>query len=256
MGVHRALVIAAHPDDIECFAGGTIALLTRGGTDVVYALATGGEGGCNDLTVPTAEVIAKRKREQERAAQLLGVEAVEWISEPGGMTLPDGEVTPSLDLRLALVRLIRLHRPDLVISFDPTCMTKGSYVNHADHRAIGESALAAVWPAAANPRYHVELLDEGLAPHVTRELWLMLSPTANHPVDISTCLEAKSAALAAHRSQFTGDDAAVWARVRRDAELDGASSRFELAELFHRVQINAPDAGSGGPAARVPLDGP
>jgi LmbE family N-acetylglucosaminyl deacetylase len=244
-GLERALVIAAHPDDIECFAGGTIARLTRTGAVVVYALATGGEGGCNDMSVPTPAVTAQRKREQRQAAQLLGVETVEWITVSGGAMLRDSEVIPSLDLRLALVRLIRHHRPDLVVTFDPTCLTMGSYVNHPDHRAVGESVIAAVWPAAANPRYHSELLDAGLAPHAVRELWLMLSPTPNHAVDISSTLDPKAAALAAHKSQLP-DDESVRSRVWRDAEHDGALSQYEFAERFHRVQINARTENAGG----------
>jgi LmbE family N-acetylglucosaminyl deacetylase len=57
------MMIAAHPDDIEATAGGTIAQLTAQGTRVVYVIMTNGDKGCTtgsiyNCTGITAEQIA------------------------------------------------------------------------------------------------------------------------------------------------------------------------------------------------------
>jgi LmbE family N-acetylglucosaminyl deacetylase len=235
----RALVIAAHPDDIEAFAGGTVALLTQLHVEVTFALATQGESGINDLNIAPEQVRKTRIGEQERAAEVLGVDDVVWLEGTNGAAgFGDGELVDSLELRLALVRLIRARRPDLVLTFDPLCVFDGTYVNHADHRALGAAAVAATWPAAANPRYHPELVDAGLPPHFVRELWLMMTLAPTHAVDIGGVIQRKVQALAAHQSQLD-DVAAIRRRVHDEALRAGAAGGVGLAERFARVRINA-----------------
>lgn len=233
-GIRRALVVAAHPDDIECFAGGAAALLCRAGTEVSYLFATRGEGGCDDPALDRDAVIALRAREQARAATVLGVERLLWADEP------DGDVQDSPQLRRTLVRALRTLRPELVIAFDPARYLLGNYVNHADHRAAGAAAMAAAWPAAANARYAPEQLDQGLSPHTVRELWLMMATEPDYALDIEAVLDDKSAALAAHESQGQHPEA-VAARLRADATRDGVPGA-PLAERYRRVIINAPDS--------------
>lgn len=238
VGINTALIVAAHPDDIESFAGGLVAQLTRAGCDVVYALATFGEGGCDDMSVPLPDVMVLRRNEQQAAADVLGVREVCWLAEAGGAQIADGEVVDTMELREAVVRVIRLFKPDMVVTFHPSTFFVDTYVNHVDHRNVGAATVAAVWPAAANPRFRPHLLDEGHQPHVVRELWLMLSDPAEHAVDIADVLDLKAAALAAHASQLP-DGQAVADRVRRDAELAGVGGGPVLSERFHRVRINA-----------------
>ncbi|CAN5572810.1 hypothetical protein BH24ACT5_BH24ACT5_04940 [soil metagenome] len=237
-GVERAMIIAAHPDDIEAFVGGTVATLTREGVEVTYVIATHGEAGVGDPGVPTWEVRETRAAEQEQAAEMLGVQRVVWLGGPTETVVHDGEVTDTLELRLSLVRLIRVHRPDLVVTFDPLCFVDGTYLNHPDHRAVGAAAVAAIWPSAANPRYHEELLGEGLEPHVVLELWLMLTRAGSHAVDIGACVDLKARALAAHATQL-GDPVAVHRRVLYAAASAGGSGAPDLAERFERVRSNA-----------------
>lgn len=192
----RAMVIWAHPDDLEYFVGGTVALWATAGVEVTYVLVTSGDKGLDDLRVSPAEVAAIREREQRGANAVLGIQNVVFLGEP------DGELTPTLELRLRLVCEIRRYRPDAVMLPDPTRYFFEGFVNHPDHRAAGEAALAAVAPAAANPRYHPELLAQGLAPHRVSELWLATSPQPNRWVDISGVFEAKVAAMRCHESQI------------------------------------------------------
>lgn len=237
-GLERAMIIAAHPDDIEAFVGGTVATLTREGVEVTYVIATHGEAGAGAPGVSRSEVRETRTAEQKQAAAMLGVRRVVWLGGPTETVIYDGEVTDTLELRLSLVRLIRAHRPDLVVTFDPLCFATGTYLNHPDHRALGAAAVAATWPAAANPRYHEELHDEQLDPYFVRELWLMLPRAGTHAVDIGASVDLKARALAAHATQL-GDPVAVHRRVLYDAASAGGSGAPDLAERFERVRINA-----------------
>ena len=66
--IQRVLVIAAHPDDIDFSAAGTIALWTDAGIEVIYCLVTDGDAGGFDEAVPRAEMAPLRRKEQTAAA--------------------------------------------------------------------------------------------------------------------------------------------------------------------------------------------
>src|SRR5690348_14564982 len=75
----RVLAICAHPDDIESWCGGTLALLVGRGCDVRLAVATAGEKGSADRRV-TAEMVAEtRKAEQKAAIARLGISGVRFL---------------------------------------------------------------------------------------------------------------------------------------------------------------------------------
>lgn len=154
------MVIAAHPDDIEFVVAGTVAKWVRAGTQARYVVVTSGDAGSHQPGVTREEVACIREAEQRAAARVVGVDEV--IS----LGYPDGEVGPTLALRRDLVREIRRFRPDTVICFDPTRLLVGNrYINHLDHRAVGQAALDAIMPAAAMPLVFTELREEGLEPH-------------------------------------------------------------------------------------------
>lgn len=117
---------------------------------------------------------------------------------------PDGELQPTLELRRDLTRLIRQQKPDIVITNDPaTYYTRLGSINHPDHRAIGEAALAAVYPSARDRHTFVELWrDEGLEPHKVRRVYLSGTLQHNLKVDITRYLEQKTEAVSQHRSQI------------------------------------------------------
>jgi LmbE family N-acetylglucosaminyl deacetylase len=218
----RALVVMAHPDDIEYFVGGTLAAWAAAGVAVTAVLATSGEHGSPNTVLSPPEVAMLREREQREACATLGIQDAIFLREP------DGTLQPTLDLRLRLVRIIRRVCPDVVVLPDPMRYYFDGYVNHPDHRAIGEAALAAVSPAAANHLYHPELVEEGLRPHRVRELWLALAYEPNCWVDITTVLPRKLAAMRCHQSQI-----ADWASMELALQ---ATTRTVLAgdEIVHR----------------------
>src|SRR5690349_24628694 len=102
----RALFVAAHPDDIEYGLAAVAARWTSQGKEVVYVLATSGEAGID--TIPPAESGPLREAEELAGAAEVGVTTVDFLG------FPDGIVEPTLDLRRALARAIRRHRPDVV----------------------------------------------------------------------------------------------------------------------------------------------
>ena len=115
-------------------------------------------------------------------------------------------------------------------------------VSHPDHRAVGEAALAAVYPDARNPFAHPELLaDEGLDAWTVTELWLMGAPPerAQHVVDITATFDRKVAALRAHLSQ-TGRWTELEQRIRGFGAATAARFRLpegHIAEIFQVVTI-------------------
>ena len=191
----RVLVIAAHPDDVDFGAGGTVASWTGAGSEVAYCIVTDGDAGGFDLEVPRERMAALRRDEQRAAATELGVEDVTFLGYPDGCT------AASLDLRRDLARAIRRVRPDRVVTQSPDRNWERIQASHPDHLAVGEAAMCAVYPDSRNPFAFPELLDEGLEPHTVPETWLVASPSANAVVDVTGTFERKLAALKRHVSQ-------------------------------------------------------
>jgi LmbE family N-acetylglucosaminyl deacetylase len=196
----RALVIAAHPDDIEFVCAGTVAKWVRAGTQVRYVLATRGDAGTHQRGITREDLAAIREAEQRAAARVVGVEEVVFLA------YRDGEVVPSLELRRDLVREIRRFRPNIAICFDPTRLfVRGSYVNHPDHRAVGQAAIDALSPTSAMPLSFAEQIEqEGLEPYRVRHILVASADRPDTWVDISETLDLKVEALRKHVSQLDG----------------------------------------------------
>jgi LmbE family N-acetylglucosaminyl deacetylase len=227
----RVLVVAAHPDDIEFGASGTVARWVSEGARVRYLLVTRGDKGSDDPGADIAALVELREREQRAAAAEIGVEAVDFLDEP------DGQVEASLALRERITRAIRGFRPEVVMTHDPTVLfVNNEWVNHPDHRAVGQATVDAVFPTARDPLNFRRHLDEGLEPWKVAELYLWSTNEANQIVDIAATLDAKVAALGHHASQFRAfDEIARW--VRRRSEELGERTGYRAAEGFRRVTL-------------------
>ena len=194
----KILVITAHPDDVDFGAGGTVASWISEGHEVVYCLVTDGQAGGSDNTVTRDEVAALRRREQTAAANMLGVTELHWLG------FPDGAVVADLNLRREISAVIRIVKPDRVLTQSGERNYNRIYASHPDHLATGEAALCAVYPDARNEFAFPELLSErGLAPHSVPETWIMAGPSPKHFVDTTDVLDKKIAALLCHASQHT-----------------------------------------------------
>jgi len=150
-----AMVIVAHPDDIEYSCSGTIARWVKLGTRVGYVLCTSGEVGIAEPGMTKARATEIREAEQRQAAAVVGVHDVVFLREP------DGLLEATLGLRKKLVREIRRFKPEVVLCGDPTVLFPSeNYINHPDHRAAGTAALDAIFPAAGQPNLFEELESE------------------------------------------------------------------------------------------------
>ncbi|HEY8059251.1 MAG TPA: PIG-L family deacetylase, partial [Acidimicrobiales bacterium] len=105
----RALVVSAHPDDVDFGASGTVARLTAAGCMVSYAILTDGDAGEVPDSVGRDGAAALRQSEQRAAAAAVGVADVRFLG------FPDGRLEVSIALRAALSRVIREVRPDVVL---------------------------------------------------------------------------------------------------------------------------------------------
>lgn len=190
----KVLVVVAHPDDIDFGVAGTVATFTDHGVEVVYGLVTSGQAGEPSHLSP-AELVATRQREQTEAAAVVGVSELHWLG------FPDGHLVADLELRKAIARLIRIVRPDLVITQNPQRNLDRIYAAHPDHLATGEATVCAVYPDARNGHSFPELLAEGHEPHTVPRLWLTAGAEPNLHVDIAAAFDRKVRALLAHHSQ-------------------------------------------------------
>lgn len=193
--IERALVITAHPDDVDFGAAGTVATWTDAGVDVAYCIVTDGDAGGHDRTVARTAMAETRRVEQTTAAKHVGVTTLHFLG------YPDGRLESMLDLRRDLSRVIRQVQPDLVVCPSPERKYQRIYASHPDHLAAGEASLCAVYPDARNPFAHTELLDEGLEPWSVPEVWMMATSSPDVYVDITDVIDRKLDALHSHVSQ-------------------------------------------------------
>jgi LmbE family N-acetylglucosaminyl deacetylase len=229
--LRRILCISAHPDDNEFVIAGTVAKWAREGREVVFCLVTSGAAGTNELTPHNDGLVPVRERECQDAAKILDVRDVVFLR------YPDGVVEPSLDLRRDLTRVIRRHRPDVVMCGDPTVHWYGNeYLNHPDHRAVASAALDAVFPSAETRFIFPELLAEGLEPHKVREVWIAGSLAPDTWIDIADTLDVKCAALRAHVSQI-GVGEWVEGLLREWAADAGKPAGIAYAESYKRMVL-------------------
>jgi LmbE family N-acetylglucosaminyl deacetylase len=224
------LVILAHPDDPEFFCGGTIARWTDAGHRVTYCLLTCGDKGTKDFTTTSESICRLRQAEQTAAASVLGVHQVRFLD------YPDGYLVPDLELRRDITRIIREMRPDVVVTCDPTNLyVRETLLNHPDHRAAGQAALDAIYPAARDHLNFIELWrDENLEPHVVRDVWVASPKEPTITMDVTEQWEIKIKALFEHKSQI-GDLNAFEKRMRDRHTQDSTPENPRYVENFRRL---------------------
>jgi bacillithiol biosynthesis deacetylase BshB1 len=172
------LVVGAHPDDVEIFMGGTIALLASRGRRVGLVDLTVGEKGSRG----TPE---QRLKESRAAAEVLGAAFRVNLEQP------DGDIATTREARRAMIRLIRTVKPALVFSHntrDP----------HPDHAASHHLVKAGCHNAGLGK------MEPDLPPHRPKYFFSFSQPHRVVPsflVDIGAHWETKMAAIRCHQSQ-------------------------------------------------------
>jgi LmbE family N-acetylglucosaminyl deacetylase len=226
----RILVVLAHPDDPEFFCGATTCRWTAAGHEVIYWLVTCGDKGTPDRSITSQQLCGIRHVEQQNAAAVLGVSEVHFLD------YPDGYLVPDLTLRREITRLIRITRPDVLVTCDPqTLYFLGNRLNHPDHRATGQAVLDAVFPAARDYLYFPELMEEeGLEPHIVREVWVCGTLQPDVRLDVTRQWETKILALYEHKSQI-GDPQALSERMRQRHTPESTPQEPRYEEGFRRL---------------------
>jgi len=228
------LVVGAHPDDNDFGAGATVAKAARQNAEVLYLIATTGQRGSSDETMTPERLSDTRKKEQKNAASVLGVREVHFLD------YVDGELIPDLRLKEQVVKYIRRYRPDIVFTMDPSFFyfKNLGFVNHSDHRAIGEATLDACYPLARDLLSFPEHVKIGLNPHKVKELLLhsFVPENANFYVDVTDTFDIKIMALSLHKSQVS-DIQKIEERMRDRAEAAGRLGGCRYAEAFVRLHL-------------------
>jgi LmbE family N-acetylglucosaminyl deacetylase len=228
-GGRRVLIVAAHPDDPEFLAGGTIAGLVKAGGEVAYVVVTNGNKGSSDRAMTRERLASIRQEEQRRAAGVLGVQTVAFLG------YEDGEVEDTRQLRLDLTREIRRWRPELIITLHSSRSFTSLPAWHRDHRLVGGVLLDCVYPLARDHLAFPELLPD-YEPHTVREVHLIQWEQPRLVVDITDTLELKLEAIRCHASQVR-DVTAVEARVRSRAAILGKEKGYSYAEGFDNIVV-------------------
>ncbi len=201
----NVLCVLPHPDDGELGAGGTVARLKSLGAKVTYALVTGGGAGIRGKSREEAREI--RKREQEKAAEILGIDEIRWLG------YPDGGEYDVKDVRRDVDSLLEEIEPDLVVTVDPFL----PYEMHPDHRICGTAVGQAL------------LLDVEPPPPVA----FFFTAHPNQFVCVSEHWETKMKAIFTHESQFDGRTAKLIEEYfEAKGGLYGRKSGCEYAEGF------------------------
>ncbi|HUQ58650.1 PIG-L deacetylase family protein [Lentzea sp.] len=225
-----ALVVVAHPDDMEYGGAGAIARWTAQGKKIAYLLACRGEAGIDSMD--PAECGPLRVKEQIASCAAVGVTDVEFLDHP------DGLIEYGIPLRRDIAAAIRRHKPEFVITGNyRETWPGGGGLNMADHIAVGRATVDAVRDAGNRWLFQ----DLGL------EKWdgvkyvaAASSPLSGHAVDITDSFDASVASLRAHKAYLdalSGDMADPEPFLRRMAEATGQRFGGVLATSFELLPL-------------------
>jgi LmbE family N-acetylglucosaminyl deacetylase len=225
-----AMAIMAHPDDIEFSCAGTLARWAKAGARISYVLLTSGDVGIDEPGMTRERATEIREAESRAAAEVGGATEIIFLREP------DGLLQPTLELRKKLVREIRRFKPEVVLCPDPTIVWAGeTYINHPDHRAAGQAALDAAFPAAGQPNLFEELAEEGLTAHKPRKIYVTGWNQTDLYVNIEETIDIKIRALREHKSQMRDWDPEP--RIREWASQRAKGKEMPYAEAFRVITL-------------------
>ena len=218
----NVVVIGAHPDDCDVRAGGTAALFAKAGHNVLFISVTNGDAGHFEKG---GGALAKiRMAEAQESGKRLGVKYVVLDHH-------DGELMPTLDIRLQIIRLIRNWNADIVIGPRPN-----DY--HPDHRntavLVQDAAYMVIVPNVA----------PDTPPLKKNPVFLYVQdrfqkPTPFQPdiaIDITETFNQKIYGMAAHESQFF--EWLPWTMGKLDEVPKTETERLEWLKNWRKPYIN------------------
>ncbi len=191
-GLRRIAVITAHPDDESFAPGGTLAMLSRRGVEMLLLVGSRGERGrCGELPLSSAEELGRvREEELGRAIRELGINRVVILG------WPDGEMKewPWEKALATLRRELERFSPQAIFTFPP-----GGLSGHPDHRAVSLWASLAARELALRLYYFT--LPSFLLQKAFGKQFHPLDGRFSHRVDVSPFLSAKARAINSYRTQ-------------------------------------------------------
>jgi LmbE family N-acetylglucosaminyl deacetylase len=184
----NVIVFGAHPDDCDIRAGGTAALYVSLGHKVKFVSLTNGDKG--HQTMGGGQLAIRRLKEAKEAARRIGIE-YEVLDNH------DGELMPTMENRLQVIRLIREWHADIVIScrpndYHPDHRNTGLLVQDAAYLVIVPNILSSVPALKKNPLF-LYTRDKFQRPNPFRP---------DIAIDISTVFDKKVYEMDAHVSQY------------------------------------------------------
>lgn len=234
------IIIGAHPDDPDK-VGGSAYKWAQAGHNVLMVSLTNGDAGHQSIK---ATQLAKIRREEARkAGEVIGVRYITLENH-------DGQLMPTYENRLEVIRLIREQKADLVIFPRP-------YDYHPDHRYTGQLVLDAAYMVTVPtilPK--VRHLDKN-------PMFLFMSDGFIHPepfkadvvVDIDDVIEKKMDMYHQHKSQMyewlpfnrgdlkevpaTDAERREWLGKTRKGGSDAKAYREKLIEQFGQERGSA-----------------
>ncbi|MBI3413108.1 MAG: PIG-L family deacetylase [Candidatus Aenigmarchaeota archaeon] len=228
------MVIGAHPDDNDFGVAATVSKASKLGSKVIYVVATKGNRGTHDESMNEEKLAEMREKEQRDAGRILGISEFEFLG------YNDGELTVNMELKEKITRLIRKHKPGIVFTTDPSKFyyKDRGFINHSDHRAIGEAVIDAVYPLARDFLFFPQHAKEGLKWFHVKEICFSSFDPAdiNSFVDVSDAINLKVKALEAHISQISNIDR-LKQRMLERAEAIGKAAGCKYAEGFVRIKL-------------------
>jgi len=229
------IIIGAYPDDPDK-AGGTACKWAKMGHDVLMVSLTNGDAG--HQTIKARELAKIRREEARKAGEVIGVRYITLDNH-------DGQLMPTFENRLEVIRLIREQKADIVIFPRP-------YDYHPDHRYTGTLVLDAAYMVTVPA-----ILPK--VPYLKKNpVFLYMSDGFIHPepfkadicVNIDDVIEKKIDMYHQHKSQMyewlpfnrgklndvpkTDAERRIWLGQTRKSGSDATPYKEKLIELYGR----------------------
>jgi LmbE family N-acetylglucosaminyl deacetylase len=201
---NNILIVSAHPDDIIVYFGALMDKLSRDGKSVSVVLVSNGARGSRDNEISESELSETRIKEEKAALKFLHIPEENLFS----LDYKDGEVESNMKLIGEIAYFIRKSKADIVCTHEPTLQYQhtynhdGFFVQHRDHRKVGEAVIDAVYPFSRDRSFFPEHYTKGVEPHSVFDLLLTDEKQCNFDFDYTDNLETKKSALRLHKSQF------------------------------------------------------
>ena len=217
----NVIVFGAHPDDADADAGGTAIKYAQMGHNVMFVALTNGDAG--HFSMGGGALARIRRAEAEEAGRRAGVKYVVLDNH-------DGELMPTLHVRLQVIRLIRKWNADLVIGPRPN-----DY--HPDHRNCGivlqDAAYMVIVPNVAPDTPPLKKNPIFL---YAQDFFQKPNPfTPDIAVDISDTYKQKIYTMAAHESQ--NFEWLPWTSGRLDEIPEDEQARLDYLAKYRKIRI-------------------